>query len=80
MRSFLRQQHESTNFLILFLLFSQPQSKRKTFNDLEMTKKFVYIKPLKNSTLPYLNEISPRVIHEKTKGYDVIGVDVFRLP
>ena len=45
-----------------------------------MTKKSVYIKPLKNSTLPYLNEIPPRVIHEKTKGYDVIGVDVFRLP
>ena len=45
-----------------------------------MTKKFVYVKPLKNSTLPYLNEIPPRVIHEKTKGYDVIGVDVFRLP
>ena len=40
----------------------------------------VYIKPLKNSTLPYLNEIPPRVIHEKTKGYDVIGVDVFRHP
>ena len=35
-------------------------------------------KPTKNSTRPYLNEIPAHFIHEiKTKGYDVIGVNVF---
>ena len=35
-------------------------------------------KPTKNSTRPYLNEIPAHFTHEiKTKGYDVIGANVF---
>ena len=36
------------------------------------------VKSAKNSTWPYLNEISPHFIHEiKTKGYDDIGINIF---
>ena len=50
-------------------------SKTKTFIDLKVTRK---PKPTKNSTRPYLNEIPAHFIHEiKTKGYDVISVNVF---
>ena len=49
-------------------------SKTKTFIDLKVTRK---PKPTKNSTRPYLNEIPAHFIHEiKTKGYDVISVNV----
>ena len=34
--------------------------------------------PTKNSTCPYVNGIPAHFIHEiKTKGYDVIGVNLF---
>ena len=47
----------------------------ETFIDLKVTRKH---KPTKNSTRPFLNEIPAHFIHEvKTKGYDVIGVNVF---
>ena len=40
-----------------------------------------YLKPTKNSTRPNLIEIPAHFIHEiKTKGYDVIGVNVFYIP
>ena len=46
-----------------------------SFIDLKVTRS---PKPTKNSTRPYLNEISAHFTHEiKTKGYDVIGVNVF---
>ena len=36
------------------------------------------VQPTKNNTEPYLNEISVYFIHEiKTKGYNVIGVNLF---
>ena len=47
-------------------------SKTKTFIDLKVTRK-----PKPTSTRPYLNEIPAHFIHEiKTKGYDVISVNV----
>ena len=58
-----------------FLIFYLTQSKTKTFIDLKVTRK---PKPTKSSTRPYLNEIPVYFIHEiKTKGYDVIGVNLF---
>ena len=47
--------------------------------DLKVTKKTVKpVKPTKNSTRPYLNEIPAHFIYEiKTKGYDAICVNVF---
>ena len=55
--------------------FLPNQSKTKTFIDLKVTRK---PKPTKSSTRPYLNEIPVYFIHEiKTKGYDVIGVNLF---
>ena len=40
-----------------------------------------YLKPTKNSTRPNLNEIPAHFIHEiRTKGYDVVGVNVFHIP
>ena len=55
------------------------QSKTKTFTDLKATIKPVRpVKPTKNSTRPYLNEIPAHFIYEiKTKGYDAICVNVF---
>ena len=45
------------------------------FIDLKVTRK---PKLTKNSTGPYLDEIPAHFTHEvKTKGYDVIGVNVF---
>ena len=51
----------------------------KTFVDLKVTRKPVKpVKPTENSTQPYVNEIPAHFIHDiKTKGYDVIGVNVF---
>ena len=47
----------------------------KTFIGLKVTRK---PKPTENSTRPYPFEISAHFIHEiKTKGYNVIGVNVF---
>ena len=58
-----------------FLIFLTNQSKRKTSIDIKVTRK---PKPTKNNTRPYVNEIPAHFIHEiKTKGYDVIGVNVF---
>ena len=55
--------------------FLTDQSKTKTFIDLKLTRK---PKPSENSTRPYLNEIPVHFTHEiKTKGYDVIGVNLF---
>ena len=55
--------------------FLTNQSKTKTFIDLKVTRK---PKPTKNSTRPYLNEILAHFTHEiKTKGYNVIDVNVF---
>ena len=55
--------------------FLTNQSKTKTFIDLKVTRK---PKPTKNSRRPYLYEIPVHFTHEiKTKGYDVIGVDLF---
>ena len=60
-----------------FFIFLTNQSKRKTSIDIQVTRK---PKPTKNNTRPYLNEIPTHFIHEiKTKGYDVIGVNVFLL-
>ena len=63
-------------YIILFYYyFLTNQSKTKTFIDLKVTRK---PKPTKNSARPYLNEIPAHFIHEiKTKGYNVIGVDLF---
>ena len=58
-----------------FLIFLTNQSKRKTSIDIKVTRK---PKPTKNNTRPYLSEIPTHFIHEiKTKGYDVIGVNLF---
>ena len=58
-----------------FLIFLTNQSKRKTSIDIKVTRK---PKPTKNNARPYLNEIPTHFIHEiKTKGYDVIGVNLF---
>ena len=48
---------------------------------LKITKKTVKpVQPTTNNTRPYLNEISVYFIHEiKTKGYNVIGVNLFPL-
>ena len=57
--------------------FLSNQSKTKTFIDLKATRK---LKPAKNSTRPNLNEIPAHFIPEiRTKGYDVIGVNVFHI-
>ena len=57
--------------------FLNNQSKTKTFIDLKATRK---LKPVKNSTRLNLNEIPAHFIHEiRTKGYDVIGVNVFHI-
>ena len=52
------------------------QPKQQTQKWLEKTVQRVI--PPKNSTWPYLNEISPHFIYEiKTSGYDIIYVSVF---
>ena len=73
---FLRH-HEETNTNVSYFLTNQ--SKSKSFINLKVSKKPVKtVKPTKNSTRPYLNEIPAHFIHDiKTKGYDVIGVTVF---
>ena len=50
----------------------------KTFIGFKLTRKPIrLVKPTKNSTRPYLNEIPARFIHEiKIKGYDVIGTNL----
>ena len=51
-------------------------------NHLKITKKknVKPVQPTKNNTRPYLNEIPVYFIHEiKTKGYNVIGVNLFPL-
>ena len=69
----LRKHYELTNKNLSYFLTNQ--SKTKTFIDLKVTRK---PKPTKNSTQPYFNEIPVHFTHEvKTKGYDVIGVNLF---
>ena len=55
------------------------QTKQQTVIIYVLQKRAVKpVKPAKNSTRPYLNEIPAHFIHEiKTKGYDAIGVNVF---
>ena len=65
--------YELTNENVSYFLTNQ--SKTKTFIDLKVTRK---LKPTKNSTRPCLNEIPAHCTHEiKTKGYEVIGVNLF---
>ena len=69
----LLRNYELTNENVSYFLTNQSQT--KTFIDLEVTRK---PKSTKNSTRPYLYEIPAYFTHEiKTKGYDVIGVNVF---
>ena len=69
----LLRHYELTNENVSYFLTNQ--SKRKTSIDIKVTRK---PKPTKNNTRPYLNEIPTHFIHEiKTKGYDVIGVNLF---
>ena len=69
----LLRQYELTNKNVSYFLTNQ--SKTKTFIDIKVTRN---PKPTKNNTRPYLNEIPTHFIHEiKTKGYDVIGVNLF---
>ena len=71
--SLLLRQYELTNKNFSYFLTNQ--SKTKTFIDFKVTRN---PKPTKNSTGPYLNEIPVHFIHGiKTKGYDVIGVNLF---
>ena len=69
----LLRHYELTNENVSYFLTSL--SKTKTFIDLKVTRKS---KPTKNGTRPYLYEILLHFTHEiKTKGYGVIGVNVF---
>ena len=69
----LLRHYELTNENVSYFLTNQ--SKAKTFIDLKVTRK---PKPTKNSTRPYLNEIPAHFTYEtKTKGYGVIGVNLF---
>ena len=69
----LLRHYELTNENVSYFLTNQ--SKTNTFIDLKVTRK---PKLTKNSTGPYLNEIPAHFTHEvNTKGYDVIGVNVF---
>ena len=69
----LLRHYELTNENVSYFLTNQ--SKRKTSIDIKVTRK---PKPTKNNTRPYLNEIPTHFIHEiKTKGYDVISVNLF---
>ena len=64
---------ELTNANVSYFLTNQ--SKTKKFIDLKVTRK---PKLTKNSTRPYLYEIPAHFTHEiKTKGYDVLGVNLF---
>ena len=62
--------HELTSQNVFYFLINESKTK-------DIYRKPVRpVKPLRNSTRPYLNEIPPHFIHElKTKGYDVIGVN-----
>ena len=65
--------YELTNENVSYFLTNH--SKAKRFIDQKITKK---PKPTKNSTRPYLYEIAAHFTHEiNTKGYDVIGVNLF---
>ena len=65
--------YELTNENVSYSLTNQ--WKTKTFIDLKVTRT---PKPTKSTTRPYHYEIPAHFIHEiKTKGYDVIGVNVF---
>ena len=69
----LLRHYELTNENVSYFLTNQ--SKTKTFIDLKVTRK---PKPTKNSTRPYLYEIPAHSTHElKSKGYDLIGVNLF---
>ena len=64
---------ELTNENVSYFLTNQ--SKTKGFIDLKVTRK---PKLTKNSTRPYLYEIPGHFTHEiKTKGYDVLGANLF---
>ena len=63
------------HYIILYYYFLTNLSKTKTFIDLKVTRK---PKPTKHSARPYLNEIPAHFTYEiNTKGYDVIGVNLF---
>ena len=69
----LLRHYKLTNVNVSYFLTNQ--SKTKTFIDLKVTRK---PKPNKNSTRPYLNESPVHFTHGvKTKGYEVIRVNVF---
>ena len=69
----LLRHYELTNENVSYFLTNH--SKTKRFIDLKITRK---PKPTKNSTRPYLYEIAAHFTREiKTKGYDVIGVNLF---
>ena len=69
----LLRHYELSNENVSYFLTNQ--SKTKTFIDLKVTRK---PKSTKNSSRPYLNEIPVYFIQEiETKGYGVIGVNLF---
>ena len=69
----LLRHYKLTNVNVSYFLTNQ--SKTKTFIDLKVTRK---PKSNKNSTRPYLNESPVHFTHGvKTKGYEVIRVNVF---
>ena len=69
----LLRHYELTNDKVSYFLTNQ--SETKTVIDLKVNRK---PKPTKTGTRPYFIEIPAHFIHAiKTKGYDVIGVNVF---
>ena len=61
--------HELTSQNVSYFLINESKTKDSCRKPLRP------VKPLRNSTRPYLNEIPPHFIHEiRTKGYDVIGM------
>ena len=64
-----------TNSQTLYTAVSHSLINQSKLSTLKLLKK---LKPTKNSTWPYLNEILAHFISEmKTKGYDVLGVNLF---
>ena len=69
----LLRHYELTNGNVSYYLTNQ--SKKERFIDLKVTRK---PKTTKNSTRLYLFEISAHFTHKiETKGYDVVGVNLF---
>ena len=60
-----------------FIFSNQPIENQDIYRPKNKFKPVKSVKPTKNSTRPYLNDIFAHFIHEiNTKGYDVIGVNV----